>query len=329
MSVFPGYTIAARDEREATSGAMLAEEAGRTPDAEIVAQVRPRTEQILSATLGDYEAINLTPSGVEGFELTSVKGVAGDRRTAVWPGLCLIRSSPLKLGEFRCDGHRFRGALRDGEVTVFATGSFMEIEWATRPVGHFLHFGSQEVEDALAKLGVGKRPQIRSRLQVGDAVLEGLFTQLVEEAERGWPKGPVFAEWFATSILARVAEICTDAEGSAIDRARGLAPRQLARALELIDQSIDGNLTLSELASAVGLSRFHFARRFRQSTGVSPVKHLINRRLDRAYQLLRTGARTVMEVAVACGYENTSHFTRAFRLRFGMTPSDCARQATR
>ncbi|WP_269716550.1 helix-turn-helix domain-containing protein [Caulobacter sp. NIBR2454] len=292
--------------------------------------VPPRTEQILSATLGDYEAENLTPPGVESFELSFVKGAAGERRTAVWPTFSLVRNAgALRISDFRCDGQRFRGALKDGGVATFATGSFMEIEWASRPTYHLLTFASEDVEDALARLGVGRRPQLRSRLQVGDAVLEGLYANFVEEAERGWPKGAVFAEWFALSILMRTAEICTDAEGSAIDRARGLAPRQLARALELIDQGIDQNLTLSDLASAVGLSRFHFARRFRQSTGVSPVKHLINRRLDRAFQLLRTGTRSVMEVALACGYENTSHFTRAFRTRFGMTPSDCVRQHSR
>lgn len=64
---------------------MAADGIGRASDGKIVvsSQVRPGTEQILSATLGDYEATNITPSRVDGSELTSVKGVAGDRLTNV------------------------------------------------------------------------------------------------------------------------------------------------------------------------------------------------------------------------------------------------------
>jgi AraC family transcriptional regulator len=289
-------------------------------------RLREQSEKILNSALGEVEALDLTPEGVDFFEVAAVRGPVLERRIGVWPGLCLMRcDGPTRITHMRCEGQRFRGGLSDGQISVWATGALSDIEWASKSAYQMLIFSASAVEDALSQTPPGRRPQIRSRLQADDPMLEAICTGLMEEAERGWPKGPGYAAWFAQTILSRVVETCTEQEAEAIDGARGLSPRQLARALELIEQGIDSDICLPEIAEAVGLSRFHFARAFRRSIGVPPIKHLINRRLDRAGEMLRSGQASVLDAALTCGYDNTSNFTRAFRGRYGVTPSEFVR----
>ena len=74
------------------------------------------------------------------------------------------------------------------------------------------------------------------------------------------------------------------------------------------------------------MSRFHFARLFRRSTGRSPMEYLLHVRLERAKALLRRGGMPISDIAVAIGFADQSHFTRHFRRAIGTTPLRYARQ---
>jgi AraC family transcriptional regulator len=108
----------------------------------------------------------------------------------------------------------------------------------------------------------------------------------------------------------------------------GLAGWQLRRVMEAMNEHAHHDLTLEELAALVGLSAKHFARAFRQSTGFPPHRWLIERRIERAKNLLSTGDLGLAEIALACGFADQSHFTAAFRRGTGVTPGSF-RQETR
>ena len=101
----------------------------------------------------------------------------------------------------------------------------------------------------------------------------------------------------------------------------GLPPRKLRLIREYIDANIEKDLCLDELAELANLSKYHFARAFKQSAGVSPHAYLIMRRVDRARELLSNMSMPLAEVALAAGFSNQSHFTCRFREQTGMTPS--------
>lgn len=100
----------------------------------------------------------------------------------------------------------------------------------------------------------------------------------------------------------------------------GLAPWQERRAKDLIDANIDGDLTLEMLARACSLSKRHFTRAFRQSTGMAPHQWLQGRRIDRAKQLLERSFVPLGDIALACGFADQSHFTKAFARAVGTSP---------
>ena len=74
-------------------------------------------------------------------------------------------------------------------------------------------------------------------------------------------------------------------------------------------------------ASVCGLSARHFARAFRQSTGLSPHRWLMQLRIERARELLAARDFSLTEIALACGFADQSHFRRVFTATTGMSPA--------
>ena len=68
------------------------------------------------------------------------------------------------------------------------------------------------------------------------------------------------------------------------------------------------------------MSVFHFAKRFRETVGVSPHAYVLHRRVRRAGQMLRRDRSSLAEIAAACGFASQAHFTTAFRRDVGITP---------
>lgn len=101
----------------------------------------------------------------------------------------------------------------------------------------------------------------------------------------------------------------------------GLAPWQEKRAKEMILADLPGRQPLVDVAAACGLSADHFARAFRQTTGLTPHAWLLNARVDRAMSLLRRRDEPLAAIAAACGFTNASHFARVFTRYTGLSPS--------
>ncbi|HEX8045332.1 helix-turn-helix domain-containing protein [Rhizobium sp.] len=99
----------------------------------------------------------------------------------------------------------------------------------------------------------------------------------------------------------------------------GLTPWQLRRAHDTINARLDRDVSLAQLASNCGLSTSHFARAFARSTGIPPHRWLMQRRVDRAKELMRKGT-PLAEIALMCGFSDQSHLTRVFSQSVGLTP---------
>src|SRR5262249_35027343 len=100
----------------------------------------------------------------------------------------------------------------------------------------------------------------------------------------------------------------------------GPVDRRLRRAIEFMHDNYSRELDLGEIAAAAYLSEFHFARMFKQITGVTPHNYLANLRLERARKLLLETELPISEIAAMVGYQSQSHFTRLFRSVAGITP---------
>ncbi|WP_315767110.1 MULTISPECIES: helix-turn-helix transcriptional regulator [unclassified Bradyrhizobium] len=98
----------------------------------------------------------------------------------------------------------------------------------------------------------------------------------------------------------------------------GLAPWQERRAKEMMNDHLD--VSLAELAEECHLSVTHFARAFRQSTGMPPHQWLLARRISKAKSLLAKSDLTLTEIALACGFYSQSHLNTAFKNSTNLSP---------
>jgi len=95
---------------------------------------------------------------------------------------------------------------------------------------------------------------------------------------------------------------------------------KIAGALQHIEAHVMENLSLSKLAETAHLSPYHFARLFKQRTGLAPHQYLLHRRIEEAKRLLRDTSLDLAEIAQRLGFRDQSHFTARFRKANGMTP---------
>ena len=89
----------------------------------------------------------------------------------------------------------------------------------------------------------------------------------------------------------------------------------MRRVLDYIDAQLTAELGLVELAAIAGLSPHHFVEAFKISVGKPPHQFVMERRVQRALELLRDGDRTIAEIAHVAGFSSQSHLTANFRDR--------------
>jgi AraC family transcriptional regulator len=106
-----------------------------------------------------------------------------------------------------------------------------------------------------------------------------------------------------------------------------ISDKRLARVLEYMSAHFAEPLTLENLAKEAAISKFHFTRLFRESTGATPHAFLIQLRMEAARRMLTTTDLNVAEIAASCGFARPAHFGTAFTKRFGVSPTAFRGQA--
>ncbi len=94
----------------------------------------------------------------------------------------------------------------------------------------------------------------------------------------------------------------------------------------MMDAHLDANIRVADLAAPCGLSSSYFVQAFKKSTGMTPHRWLMQRRVEKAKELLRNSETPAADVALACGFANQSHFTRVFSSVVGCPPGEWRRR---
>lgn len=174
--------------------------------------------------------------------------------------------------------------------------------------------------------GVG----FRHALQLGPEQLstaEALLDTLAVEGRGGWAQGNLAAESLGLYLLAKLCAWHREQHGTAA--AEGSPLQSIAAALERVERSYAERLSLDDLARAAHLERSYFCRLFRDAVGLTPMAYLKQVRLRVAESLLRESRRPVSQIALAVGFYDSAHFSRAFSARYGMPPSQYRKAAWR
>jgi transcriptional regulator GlxA family with amidase domain len=115
------------------------------------------------------------------------------------------------------------------------------------------------------------------------------------------------------AALAAVTESPTKTTG-------GLTPWRETLAKQLILDRLDETVVVTELARACALSRSHFSRAFKCSTGYSPQDWIRHQRIARAKQLIQNTDLTLTQISLECGFCDQAHFCHIFTRSEGINP---------
>ncbi|QTG17193.1 helix-turn-helix transcriptional regulator (plasmid) [Agrobacterium tumefaciens] len=154
-------------------------------------------------------------------------------------------------------------------------------------------------------------------LSCEDAVIMNAARGIGAEIHGRYPLSTLLVESYAATIFAQL--VRKQRRVSPI-RKGGLAPANLGRVLQRIEDELASDLSLGQLASLAGLSVPHFCRAFRQTFACPPHTFIIRRRVERAKECLRQTSMTITEIALASGFSSSSHFSNCFRRVVGTPP---------
>lgn len=189
---------------------------------------------------------------------------------------------------------------------------------------HFLlfHLPRKALDNIADEAGVPRIGDLLYRPGVGinDPVARQLLSSLVPAMAKPAEVCPVYVDHVASALAAHVAHAYGAMQIVKRRPVGGLAPCQELRAKELLSANLNGEVSLNELAAECGLSVRHFARAFRQSTGVPPHRWRLQHRVERAKTLLHDSTLALTDVAFTCGFADQSHFTRVFSAMVGVSP---------
>jgi len=104
-------------------------------------------------------------------------------------------------------------------------------------------------------------------------------------------------------------------------RERRLVPGHLHSVIDYVEENLGREITLETLAALACASKYHFLRRFKLSTGMTPHQFVIQRRIRRAKELIRSDRLALAEIAHLTGFSDQAHFSRVFKQTVGVTPS--------
>jgi len=156
---------------------------------------------------------------------------------------------------------------------------------------------------------------------VDDARVTSLLDLMRHEIESGCPTGTAYSQALSIALAARIATLCASAPAPD-RRAAPLSSRQLSRLTEHVARNLADSLTIERLAAVANMSPFHFARCFKQTTGMTPHQFVTRARISRARELLGSTRQSIREIAMSLGFASQSHFTDVYRSATGTTPRD-------
>jgi AraC family transcriptional regulator len=155
-----------------------------------------------------------------------------------------------------------------------------------------------------------------------DPLLAEIAHAIASELQAQTSAGSLLVEALAGSLAARLVQKHVNAScRQSYPRREGLDRRRLFRVLDYIEANLEGDLTIDRIASIACLSRYHFARSFKQAVGQSPHRYISAKRLERAKALLVQSNLSLVDIALNLSFSCQANFSRAFRRATGQTPS--------
>lgn len=187
------------------------------------------------------------------------------------------------------------------------------------------HMSRAAIADFAREAGVAPVKALRCAPGAVDPVVAGLAAAVLPSLLRPWEANTLFLDHIALALYAHATQVYGGMSVAPAQRRAGLAPWQERRAKELLSEQLKRDVSLAEVAGVCKLSRGHFSKAFKETTGQSPHAWRMGQRVGAAQRMLLESTASLAEIALACGFADQSHLTRVFGNRVGTSPAQWRR----
>ncbi len=205
------------------------------------------------------------------------------------------------------------GGIWNGSYILAQAGVMNDYQCTIHPENHAL------MTEVFPKVEVNKRPYVIDRDRISSAGATSTLSMMLS----------LIGQLESEDLMHRVEGILNvdSVLGEAADGSLTMLPSdptmpdELREVLQLMETHIDDPLTTMQLADSVEISRRQLERLFLRYLDSSPAKYYLGLRLGRAHQLLRQSNASIFNIAIACGFTSSTHFSHSFKDHYGTSPS--------
>ncbi|HEX7116821.1 MAG TPA: AraC family transcriptional regulator [Steroidobacter sp.] len=163
--------------------------------------------------------------------------------------------------------------------------------------------------------------EIADRFQLRDPVIEHIGWAFKADLDAGCTGGRVFRDSLGTALATRLLQRHNQRSLPMREVQGGMSAWRLKQVISHIEDNLESDLSLAEIARVAGVSVSHLKTLFRQSTGTPVHQYVLRRRVERAKLLLGDTSLSIAQVAFATGFAHQSHLARHMRKILGVTPA--------
>jgi len=230
-----------------------------------------------------------------------------------------LKPEPHRLENWR-DGEHRDFIYHQNEIIVTPAGVASGWQWHTKTKCIIITLEPQQFADfARIELGILlSREQLKDLPQFFDEDITQSGIQLKESLQCNLGSQVMFESYariFLTKLILRYG-----LQKDEYDFSKSFTARDYKLVLDHIAVNYGKNILLEDMAAKANLSTSHFARLFKQTIGQSPYQFLMSYRIEQAKKMLDNPQQLIVDIAIACGFSDQAHFSRAFKKVEGLTP---------
>ena len=220
------------------------------------------------------------------------------------------------------DGKTQRGLLVGGDLHLSVAGQAPR--WHHPTVAEVINIGIDPLflRQIITQMELDPgRVELIPQFQTRDPLIESIMRALLAELKAPALGSRLYIESLTTQLVVQLVRRYATHTAATEPKRGHLSPQQRQQIDDYIHAHLAEDIALAQLAALLHLSPYHFARRFKLTTGLSPYQYLLTQRINHAIHLLQSNPeRSLWEVAVAVGFYDQSHLTRHLKRLHDITP---------
>ncbi|NET06629.1 MAG: helix-turn-helix transcriptional regulator [Symploca sp. SIO2B6] len=237
--------------------------------------------------------------------------------------ICLsLTPRPVRFLQIK-DGKTHTGPYGKGDISLTPVQMPFFARW--QGDDHYLQIRiASDFIDSVASEALAMNPdrlELRPEFRTRDHQIESIGLMLLSELKQQNVGSKLYIESLTNILAVHLLRKYSASQPNLARHEGGLSEPQLRQVLEYIHEYLDQEIKLANLAQLLGISQFHFSHLFKKSMGIPPHQYLLQQRVERSKQLLKQTDQSIVEIALECGFNSHSHFSKQFRQLIGITPS--------